>query len=565
MKKEQINALRVLTIAVTTLYMMGCTRTLQPSDEATSAKTKRPNILLIVADDMGYSDIGSFGSEIATPTLDTLAKEGLRLTNFHVLPSCSPSRSVLLSGMDNHRAGLGTMHEMLTEYNEGKPGYEGYLNHRVAALPEVLNANGYRTYMVGKWHLGEDKDTIPHARGFDETFVLVGGGGSHWSDMQWVTPTVPVEYSRNGKEVTSLPEDFYSTKNYTDSLIEWLKRDQDTGQPFFAYLAYTAPHDPLHAPQEYIDKYKGAYVGGWDVLREERLQRLKQLGIVGKDVRAFPRLSTVEAWDELPEEERAMAARDMEVYAAMVDYMDGQIKRVFDQLKASGEYENTLIVFFSDNGANGSSLMAYPGQTPEHMSTYDNSLENRGLENSLIDMGPGWAQASMAPSRMFKAYTAEGGIRAPLLVKLPGKMTNAGKMNHSFLHIRNIMPTILDVADVSHQEQFDGRKVMPMQGRSVLDLFSGEAATPYAGANQVGYELFGLKAYFSGDWKVLWMAEPVGKGDWELFNIKEDPAELRDLGTENLQKLKELVGQWEKYKEENGVLDTSLDQSARVE
>ena len=191
-----------------------------------------------------------------------------------------------------------------------------------------------------------------------------------------------------------------------------------------------------------------AYDGGWDALREKRLQRLKELGIVARDAKAFPRLPSVMAWDELPEEERALAARDMEVYAAMVDYMDGQIKRVFDQLKAAGEYENTLIIFFSDNGANGSSLMNYPGQTNDYMSTFDNRLENRGLEKSLIDMGPGWAQASMTPSRMFKGFTAEGGIRSPLLVKLPGKMANAGTINQSFLHIRDIMPTILDAADI---------------------------------------------------------------------------------------------------------------------
>jgi arylsulfatase A-like enzyme len=522
------------------------------------AQDSRPNVLLIVADDMGYSDIGPFGGEIATPALDALAKESLRLTNFHVLPSCSPSRSVLLSGMDNHRAGLGTMSEMLPEHAKGKPGYEGYLNHRVAALPEVLKANGYRTYMVGKWHLGEDEETIPHARGFDETFVLVGGGGSHWSDGQWVTPTVPVEYSRNGEEVKSLPEDFYSTRSYTDSLIEWIKRDQENDQPFFAYLSYTAPHDPLHAPKEYIDKYKGAYDGGWDALRRERLRRLKELGIVHKDAKAFPRLSTVEAWEELPEEERAMAARDMEVYAAMVDYMDEQIKRVFDQLKAAGEYEDTLIIFFSDNGANGSSLMTYPGQTPEHMSTFDNRLENRGLENSLIDMGPGWAQASMAPSRMFKGFTAEGGIRSPLLVKLPGRMANAGSISRSFLHIRDIMPTILDVADIEQPtHRFAGRSVQPIQGTSVLPLLEGREADTKPGVRDVGYEMFGMRAFFAGHWKALWMPAPHGTGEWELFDLERDPGELNDLGKTHPQKLEELATRWEQYEKENGVLDLS--------
>jgi arylsulfatase len=514
--------------------------------------------LLIVADDMGYSDIGPFGGEIATPTLDALAKEGLQLTNFHVLPSCSPSRSVLLSGMDNHRAGLGTMSERLTEQAKGKPGYEGYLNHRVAALPEVLKANGYRTYMVGKWHLGADETTIPHARGFDETFALVGGGGSHWSDKKWLTPTIPVEYSRNGKEMKSLPEDFYSTRNYTDNMVEWMKRDQDSDKPFFAYLAYTAPHDPLHAPQAYIDKYKGAYEGGWDALREKRLQGLKELGIVARDAKAFPRLPSVMAWDELPEEERALAARDMEVYAAMVDYMDGQIKRVFDQLKAAGEYENTLIIFFSDNGANGASLTHYPGQTSEYMSKFDNRLENRGLKNSLIDMGPGWAQASMTPSRMYKGFTAEGGIRSPLLVKLPGKMKNAASINPSFLHIRDIMPTILDAADIDQPvKEFAGRAVQPIQGTSVLPLLKGKRVETGPKVGEVGYELFGMKAYFAGRWKVLWMPAPNGTGEWELFDLKQDPGELNDLGKKHPQKLKELVARWEQYKQDNGVLDLS--------
>ena len=559
-KRKLIGVLRALSLVVAMLSLMSCNRASEPSEESPPTESRRPNILLIVADDMGYTDIGSFGGEIATPTLDTLANEGLQLTGFHVLPTCSPSRSVLLSGVDNHRAGLGTMGEMTTPDMEGIPGYEGYLNFNVAALPEVLKAGGYHTYMVGKWHLGHDAETSPHARGFEETFILVPGGGSHWSDRRPVSPPETMIYQRNGKPVESLPEDFYSTRNYTDNVLQWMDKNQGDGRPFFAYLAYTAPHDPLHAPKEYIDKYKGKYDGGWDALREERFQALKDLGIINQDVQPFPRLDSVEAWDEMSPEKRAEAARDMEVYAAMIDYLDEQIKRVFDYLKEAGEYDNTMIVFISDNGANGHSPWAYPGQTEEYLNSFDNSLENRGLPNSFIDPGPGWSQASMAPSRMYKGFTSEGGIKAPLLVKLPGKMANAGTMNHSFFHIRDIMPTILDVANISHPEQINGRQVIPMQGRSILDVFGGEAATPYAEASQVGYELFGMKAYFAGDWKVLWMPQPFGKGDWELFNIKEDPAELRDLSAENPQKLEELVGQWEQYKEENGVLDTSLDQ-----
>ena len=469
------------------LAASGCEQ--PPEATQVQAPGKKPNVLLIVADDLGYSDIGAFGGEIATPALDRLATEGLRLTNFHVLPTCSPTRSVLLSGMDNHQAGMGTMGEVRTPEMDGYPGYAGHLNFEVAALPEVLQAGGYHTYMAGKWHLGAEKETTPHARGFEETFALLPGGGSHWSDRKPLSPPQTMTYSRNGQTVESLPDDFYSTRNYTDFLLEFLEGNRGDGKPFFAYLAYTAPHDPLHAPKKYIDKYRGTYDSGWDVLRQQRLQTLKDLGIIQADAEPFPRLASVKAWSEMSTDERREAARDMEVYAAMVDYMDEQIQRVFDYLKEHGEYDNTVILFFSDNGANGASPTAYPGQTEEYLNSFDNSLDNRGLVNSLIETGPGWAQASMSPSRMFKGFTSEGGIKAPLIVKLPGSMTTAGTMSNSFVHVRDIMPTILDTAGISHTEKFQGRTVRPMQGQSVLNFLAGEAEIPYPGAGRVGYEL----------------------------------------------------------------------------
>ncbi len=546
------------------LRLLGLTLTLALvlSNCAGEQQTARqPNILLIVADDMGYSDLGAFGGEIATPTLDQLANEGLRLSNFHVLPSCSPTRSVLLSGTDNHVAGMGTMGEMLTPEMEGQPGYEGYLNFQVAALPEVLRTAGYNTYMVGKWHLGDSEETLPSSRGFEETFILVPGGGSHWSDQRSLSPLQPMVYRRNGGLVEELPDDFYSTKDYTDSVLEWMRKNHGDGKPFFAYLAYTAPHDPLHAPKEYIDKYRGRYDEGWDVLREGRLQALKDLGIVPDDTRPYPRLPSVKAWDDLALHEQQEAARDMEVYAAMVDYLDEQIKRVLDYLKEVDQYENTLIVFLSDNGANGHPATAYPGQTDEYLNSFDNSMENRGLKNSFTEPGPGWAQASMSPSRMFKAFTAEGGIRAPFIVKLPGMMANAGVINHSFVHVRDIMPTILDVADVEPPREVSGRQVVLMHGGSLLDFLEGNVETPYPGASQVGYELFGMKAFFDGDWKILWMPPPFGPGEWQLYNLKDDPAEIVDLSDQNPSRRAEMIAQWEQYRDDTGVLDFAFDLS----
>jgi arylsulfatase A-like enzyme len=380
--------------------------------------------------------------------------------------------------------------------------------------------------------------------------------------MKPLSPPQTMVYSRNGKKVESLPDDFYSTKYYTDVLLKFIDQNKKDGKPFFAYLSYTAPHDPLHAPKTYIDKYKGKYDGGWDVLRDQRLQSLKELGIVYKDTKPFPRLASVTAWNEMSTEERAEASRDMEVYAAMIDYMDEQINRVFDYLKEIGEYDNTMIIFLSDNGANGHPRTAYPGQTEEYLSSFDNSLANRGLQNSFIDPGPGWSQASMAPSRMFKAFTSEGGIKSPMLVKTPGKMENAGSVNHSFFHARDIMPTLLDLAGVTHTKQFNGHKVRPMQGKSVMDLFEGKSPTAYAGASQVGYETFGMKAYFVGDWKILWMPQPFGPGEWELFNLKQDPGEMNDLSKQHPEKRQEMITRWEQYKIDNKVLDISFDLSA---
>jgi len=557
MIKRQSEGLGLLALLVLLVTSASCRQETAPLEESPSAETRQPNILLIVADDLGYSDIGPFGGEIATPTLDRLAKEGLRLSNFHVLPSCSPTRSVLLSGTDNHVAGIGTMGELLTPEMAGQPGYEGYLNFQIASLPEVLKAGGYHTYMAGKWHLGHEEDTTPHARGFDETFALLPGGGSHWSDMKPLSPPQTMVYNRNGKKVESLPDDFYSTTYYTDELLKFIDQNKRDGKPFFAYLSYTAPHDPLHAPKTYIDKYKGKYDGGWDVLSEQRQQSLKELGIVHRDAKSFPPLASVKAWNEMHTEERAAASRDMEVYAAMIDYMDEQIARVFDYLKEMGEYDNTMIIFLSDNGANGHLPTAYPGQTEEYLDSFDNSLENRGQINSFIETGPGWTQASMAPSRLFKAFTAEGGIRAPLMVKLPGAMSNAGKINHSFFHVRDIMPTIIDVAGVEFTQEISGRSVVAMQGNSVLDVLSGNVSIPYSGADQVGYELFGMKAFFDGDWKILWMPPPFGPGDWQLYNLRKDPGEIVDLSDQHSERLVKMIAQWEHYKEENGVLNIS--------
>ena len=520
-----------------------------------SSQAKRPNILLIVADDLGYSDIGSYGGEINTPVLDQLANEGMRFSNFRVLPTCSPTRSALLSGNDNHVAGMGVMSEFIYPAIEKLPGYVGHLADRVATIPETLRSAGYHTYMTGKWHLGEDDEQSPFARGFEETFTMMNGGGSHWADMKPLSPTQGMIYRKNGKRITELPKDFYSTKNYTDALINFIDANKNDGKPFFAYLSYTAPHDPLHAPADYIAKYKGKFDEGWDVLSQQRLQNLKKLGLVPQELNELPPNFMTAKWETLNAEQKKNYARDMEVYAAMVDYLDMSIGRLFKYLKDNGLYDNTMIVFFSDNGANGAHATAYPGNADgKYLGGFDNSLDNRGLSNSFIDMGPSWAQAASVPYRMFKSFTSEGGIKSPLIVKMPGEMSSKGQWNHSFVHVTDIMPTFLQLAGTTYPESVNDKPVVKPIGKSFVPILSGEKEN-VRDKEGMGYELFEMKAYIQGDWKLLRLPVPFGTGEWELYNLKKDPGEMHDVSGQYKEKKAELLKAWQEYAKQNDVFD----------
>lgn len=517
------------------------------------SQTGRPNILLIVADDLGYTDVGPYGGNIQTPVLDGLAREGQLFSNFHVLPTCSPTRSALLTGNDNHVAGLGIMEELNYPALDRLqlPGYSGHLSNQVATLPELLRENGYHTYMVGKWHLGEGPGMIPNDRGFEESFILGTGGGSHWNDKRALAPPQHMTYYRNDREV-ELPDDFYSTRNYTDSLLGFLRSHADDNKPFFAFLSYTAVHDPLHAPQEYIDKYKGAFDMGWDSLRVMRTRNLQALGLVPKEAKlytspAFPR------WASLNAEQKAEFARDMEVYAAMLDYMDENIGRVIRYLRETGAYDNTLIIFMSDNGANGAVATSYPGNADgRYLGEFNNAHENRGLKGSYIEMGPGWAQAASGPYRFFKTFTTEGGIRAPLILKMPG-VNSGGAWNKDFVHVTDLMPTVLEMTGTAYPSAFKGNTLHPLIGSSLLPMLTGTSVEQ--AAKGMGYELFEMKAYIRGNWKILRLPVPLASGDWQLYDLSKDPGETTDLSAEFPEIRQELISLWENYAQANTLHD----------
>ncbi len=550
---DKFKPLKYLIIAGTIIIFSCGQKKNNEQDKKTNTK---PNILLIVADDLGYSDIGPFGGNIETPVISRLAKESVAFSNFHVQPTCSPTRSSLLTGNDNHVAGLGIMSEM--DYPElqalNLPGYSGELSKQVATIPELLRDSGYHTYMTGKWHLGEGPGKDPFDRGFEETFILGTGGGSHFNDMKALSPLQHMDYSRNGK-IVELPSDFYSSGNYTDSMIRFIDRNKSDKKPFFAYLSYTAVHDPLQAPQEFISKYKGKFDMGWDSLWVLRLNNLKSLGIVQKDLNKFSKNPSIPKWEMLSHEQKEDLARDMEVYAAMLDYMDMCIGRVFDYLKKENMYDNTMIIFLSDNGANGAAATSYPGNGDgKYLSTFNNKLENRGLKNSYIETGPGWAQASSSPFRFFKGFASEGGIRAPLLVKMPGTTMGAGGWNHSFLHVTDIMPTILELAAVKYPQEFRGVKIHELIGKSMMPLLSGNSTSIHANEG-MGWELFEMKAYIKDKWKILRLPPPMGTGDWQLYDLEADPAETTDLSVQFPEIKNELIQAWNEYAKQNDVHD----------
>lgn len=512
---------------------------------AAHAQDQRPNILLIVADDMGYADMGAYGGEIETPNLDNLAAAGVRFTQFTASATCSPSRSMMLTGTDNHVAGLGNMAEFVAPNQKGQPGYEGELNDRVAPISALLQAAGYNTFMAGKWHMGEGPDKIPAAQGFIRDLALLPGGGSHLQDM-WGVAGERQPYTLNGEPLKALRPGFDSSIDYTDAIISNIEEFRGDRKPFFAYLAYQAPHDPFQPPFNWRDAYSGRYDRGYDAIRADRIARMQDIGILPENSTVFPRLPAIPAWTDLSADERRASARQMELYAGMVSHMDAQIGRLMAYLKSAGEYDNTLIVFLSDNGPEGNMWTVGP--------PWDNSrIEDWGRAGTFIQYGPAWAQVSAGPLRMFKGYMSEGGIRTPMIVAGAG-VVNPGRISDAVAHVMDVPATILEAAGVAHPQTFGGRPIAPLQGQSLTPVIAGTRDSVRKPTNWIGMELFGNRAMRMGDWKLTWLCEPSGTGDWQLYDLRTDPAEMNDLASVHPDIRDQMAGHWDEYARTNNVI-----------
>lgn len=576
-----------------------------PSPTASAVPSKRPNILVIVADDLGYSDLGAFGGEIATPNIDALAAGGRMLTNFHTRAVCSPTRASLLSGADHHLAGIGNMAEVVgSSVQQSRPdtapwgkanrfdfdnipaGYQGHLSPKALSMAELLRDGGYSTFMAGKWHLAYQvaapdervrapfrlkPDALPHARGFERSFALVQGGASHFAPSTPPTPLDLTTYAEDGRvfPAAQLPRDFFSTQAFTDKLIGYIDANRASGKPFFAYAAYTAPHWPLQAPEADIAAQKGRYDAGYEAIRERRIARMKQLGLIPAAMNPFPGVpgpaeggAGPKRWSELSADERAREARLMEIYAAMVTNLDAHIGRLVQHLKTIGEYDNTLILFMSDNGAEGADAFAPPVPGTK----VDNALTNLGRPGSVAAYGHRWAEVSSAPFRLVKGFTgAEGGTASPLIVKLPGQRQGT-PVTGARLQVTDVLPTVLDAAGVKNPgTNYQGREVFPIEGRSFLTALRSPAAfaAVHPADAVLADELFGTSYVVKGRWKLSQTATlKLGvslreQTPWQLFDLSTDRGETQDVAAAHPDVVADLLKARAEYARRTGLIEHS--------
>jgi arylsulfatase A-like enzyme len=513
-----------------------------------AASERAPNIVLILADDLGFSDIQPYGSEINTPALDTLAQQGTRFSNYHTAASCAPTRAMLLTGVDSHRNGVPNIPEAMPGSQRSAPNYQGVLSKGVVTVATLLRDAGYHTYMSGKWHLGKSPDLLPSQRGFERTVALADTGADNWEQRAYLPMYKAANWYADGEPHT-LPEDFYSSRYLVDKAIEFIDSNRDDGKPFFSYLAFQAVHIPVQAPQEFTERYLGRYEKDWTELRAERARRARELGLVPADA-DFLTMPTTANWNALSEAERRHYAKRMAVYAGMIEAMDHHIGRLIDHLKAIGEYDNTVFVFTSDNGPEASDpvgQIGWPLQLWLRGTGYNRDYDTLGERSSFTVIGPGFASAAASPLAYYKFYAGEGGMRVPLIIAGPGI---AKGLSPALTYVTDITPTLLALSGA----RTPAPTFEPITGKNLRPLLQGTREDVRTENDVIGYELGGNAALFKGDYKIVLNRSPVGDDTWRLFNIRRDPGETRDLATAERERLQSMLADYHAYVRDNNVL-----------
>ncbi len=517
------------------------------ADRSTAvAWDERPNILLIVADDLGYADLGVYGSDIRTPNIDALAGEGMLFTQFHTAPMCAPTRAMLLSGNNNHVAGMARQ-GVAGLSDLPVPGYENSLSDRIVPFPRLLQEAGYHTYTVGKWHLGLEAESSPHAAGFSRAFNLLDGAGTHFDGVGFFEGGSTY---RQDEDLVEYPVGRYSTDLYTERLIEFIDADKDDGRPFFALASYTSPHWPLQVPDEYLDLYAGYYDDGYDALRERRFDSLKEAGIIPLLSELPPRNEAITLWEDLSSDERRRESRKMELYAAMVDNLDDHVGRLLDHLKNNGLYDNMLVLFMSDNGAAGEDFYNRGPYSEFVQANFDNAYEKMGTAESFVSYDEEWAEAGSAPFQRRKRYTREGGIVAPMIIAGPG-VAARGVIDSTYFTVMDLAPTFLEIANAHYP---DDDSVRPMHGESLLAFLAGEADAVHDDDYVTALYHAGRAFLRQGKWKISTLDPPFDEAAFELFDLSVDPGETVNLAEEEAEKFAELIELWREERKRLGII-----------
>ena len=554
-----IRTLRAVSVIACVLSLLLVWQSSVAQTDATipSREIVRPNVVLLLADDLGFSDIAPYGSEISTPHLTALAENGVSFTNYHTAANCAPARAMLLTGVDSHLAGVPNIPEMIPPVQQHADHYQGVLGQDVVTVATLLQTAGYHTYMAGKWHLGQTPGLLPSSRGFERTVALGESGADNWEQKPYLPIYDKANWYADGKEY-QLPEDFYSSRFLIDKTIEFIDSNSASEQPFFAYVPFQAVHMPVQAPQEFIDNHMGVYDQGWHQLRQARLKKAIELDVVADTTQAVS-MPTTEDWDSLSDERKRYEAKRMAVYAAMIEAMDHHIGRLLDHLKRIGKYENTLFIFTSDNGSeptgavNPTTLLSNFALSRQG---YSSDYERLGLKGSFNSISPSFASAAASPLAYYKFFVGEGGLRVPLIIAGNG-VAAKGLKSDVFSHVTDITPTILQLTHTQEPSSyFGGRKIEPISGRDISQTLSNHQTQVRGEEDQdaVGYELAGNAALFLGDYKIVLHVAAPGDGQWRLFNIKIDPGETKDLSSVEPKRLQRMLNLYHQYEIDNQVL-----------
>ncbi|MDT0596464.1 arylsulfatase [Glaciecola petra] len=523
-------------------------------------KQEQPNILLVLFDDVGFMGLGPYGSDAKTPNIDSLANKGLKFSQFNTSPLCGPSRAMLMTGMNSHSMGMSTLVEVISPDMEENPSYSMTWEQDQETLASRLRGVGYQTFVSGKWGIGRVGANLPHRFGFDRSFVLDATGGSNYREAPYMPLYKDVKWFEDG-ERTNLPPDFYSSRDLVEKMISYVD-SADKDRPFFGFLSLQAIHIPVQAPIEYIENYNGVFDQGWDIMRNQRLAKAKDLGLIPSSSQLAETHESHRDWNSLSEEEQYYWARSMQVNAGMTEAADFHLGRLLRYLESTGELENTIVVITSDNGAEFNTIgkmsgiklnwQLYAEKIWMRSQGWDVEPENLGLHGSMGAIGPEWATVAAAPLNLYKFNSTEGGQRVPLIISGPG--INETGTTHSRSHVSDITPTLLDAAGV----EFDPSE---FYGKSLRSLFSDKKANIW-GDDSYAFEVSGNASLYKGKWKITLVKSPFGDENWQLFDLSTDPGEAIDLSATHPDVLNELIREYQDYSQQMGIIELAKGETA---